>query len=616
MLQPRFRLPLVGVVCLGVTMVGCGGGSSAPPLPPALSIAKSHIGNFPPGQSGAEYTILVQNTGGGPTTSAVTVTDTSPSALTATNIGGTGWTCTLSSLTCTRSDALGANNTYPDITVTVNIGTTKETVTNQVMVAGGGSPSASASDPTTIGPGQVNHVVIIFQENRTPDTLFQGLCTANGGVPGCDPTGTNPAQYDIASQGQTSSGATVPLTPVATGLVTSYDLGHAHSAFLQTCNYNVTTNTCAMNGADGDVCNPIAQCPTYPEYQYVPSSFVQPYLTMAQTYAFGDHMFQTNEGPSFPAHQYILSGTSAISATSTISVADNPYNNTLPNGTPMAGCLAPPGSEIMTIDTSDPNPETPEVVTTQLCYEHPTLTDLLDAANLSWKYYTALSGSIWTAPDAIQHMCVPSPAAGTSDTAVCTGPDWTNADPNVVIEGTGAQILTDISAGQLAAVSWIIPDGSSSDHAADNNGSGPNWVAAIVNAIGQSQQYWGNTAIIVAWDDWGGWYDHMPPPTIRNSYEYGLRVPLIVISAYAKPAYISHVTHDFGSILKFVETAFSLGEIDPAVGYADSRSDDLSDCFNFNQVPLVFTPIPPTTSDQDANYFLNRKGTPTPPDDD
>ena len=94
----------------------------------------------------------------------------------------------------------------------------------------------------------------------------------------------------------------------------------------------------------------------------------------------------------------------------------------------------------------------------------------------------------------------------------------------------------------------------SSDHAARNDGSGPAWVASIVNAIGNSA-YWANTAIIITWDDWGGWYDHVAPKVINDGlswgsgYVYGFRVPLIVVSPYAKAAYISHVTHDFGSIL-------------------------------------------------------------------
>ena len=554
------------------------------------------------------------NTGGSPTSGTVTVTDTVPAGLTATNIKGTGWTCTLSSLSCTCSDALTPNNVYSDITITVNVGTTPGTVTDQAMVSGGGAPSATASDPTTIGPQQIDHVVIIFQENRTPDNLFQGLCAANGGVPGCDPTGVNPAQYDIASSGLTSSGATIPLTPVAGGLITNYDLGHGHYSFFESCDYQTSTNTCKMDGADTNNCNPVANCPPNPEYQYVPASAVQPYLAMAQTYTFGDHMFQTNQGPSFPAHQYIISGTSEISATSTVAVADNPNNNIArPDGTYWAGCLAPPGSTIDAIDTSHASPATPTTVITQLCYEHPTLTDLLDAGSLTWKYYAPAAGSIWTAPDAIQHMCVPTSADGMFDDTVCSGNDWTASNPNVVIEGSGAQILTDISNGQLAAVSWVIPAGQNSDHADNSVDDGPSWVAAIVNAIGQSPQYWGNTAIIVAWDDWGGWYDHVPPPNIRDSYEYGFRVPLIVISAFAKPAYISHVTHDFGSILKFVESSFSLSEIDPMVGYADSRSDDLSDCFNFNQLPLVFAPI---AAPVNANHFLHDTSAPAPPDGD
>jgi len=112
-------------------------------------------------------------------------------------------------------------------------------------------------------------------------------------------------------------------------------------------------------------------------------------------------------------------------------------------------------------------------------------------------------------------------------------------------------------------------------------------VTSIVNAIGNSP-YWSNTAILVTWDDWGGWYDHVAPQ-ILNSYEYGFRVPMIVVSPYAKQGYISHVTHDFGSILKFIESTFNL----PSLGYADAPADNLSDCFNFGQSATSFQTIPP-----------------------
>ena len=132
-------------------------------------------------------------------------------------------------------------------------------------------------------------------------------------------------------------------------------------------------------------------------------------------------------------------------------------------------------------------------------------------------------------------------------------------------------------------------------------------MAAVVNAIGNSQ-YWANTAIFITWDDWGGWYDLVAPP-IYNSYEYGFRVPLIVVSPYARLHYVSHKTHDFDSILRFIEENFSL----PTLGYADSRADDLSDRFDYKQMPTTFQNIMAPLS---ARHFLEFTALPTDPDDD
>jgi phospholipase C len=432
-------------------------------------------------------------------------------------------------------------------------------------------------------PGKIKHVVIIFQENRSTDNLFHDPVLMNRGA-------------DIASSGQISNGQTIPLTPVS--LVTSYDLAHNHSSFLGAWNNG------AMNGADQDIVfcpNGGSNCaPPNPEYQYVNPSDVQPYFTLAETYTFADRMFQTNQGPSFPAHQYIISGTSAIAEKSKFDAMGNVFN-----GGNVAGCAAPPEVLVKLIDTTDPNPDTNDTQTMYPCFEHPALTDLLDANQLSWKYYTPAAGSIWTGPNAIQHMCGPN--APPPNATACVGAEWTN---HVVLKQT--QVLNDIAAGQLAAVSWVIPDGKSSDHAMSTDGSGPSWVASVVNAIGTSQ-YWADTAIFITWDDWGGWYDHQPPPQIFNSYEYGFRVPLIVVSPYTKAAHISHVNHDFGSILKFIETVFNLPTVGPGDGYADSRADDLSDCFDFSQSPLPFTTI---QDPLDAQHFLNDKSPPTPPDND
>jgi len=260
--------------------------------------------------------------------------------------------------------------------------------------------------------------------------------------------------------------------------------------------------------------------------------------------------------------------------------AENPV---IPQSTSVVGCDAAPGAYVFLID-----PLGEESSQQYPCFEHPTLMDSLDSMMISWRYYTPSPRSIWTGPNAIDHLRF--------------GPDWTN---DVVTNKT--QVLTDIANGQLPQVSWVIPTGQASDHASVNDGSGPSWVAAVVNAIGDSP-YWSNTAIFIAWDDWGGWYDHVPPP-IYDSYEYGFRVPLIVVSPYAKPSYVSHVTHHFGSILKFIEEDFNL----PSLGYADVRADDLSDCFDFSQLPIPFQPI---AAEHDASYFINDPRPPTPPDDD
>jgi phospholipase C len=168
-------------------------------------------------------------------------------------------------------------------------------------------------------------------------------------------------------------------------------------------------------------------------------------------------------------------------------------------------------------------------------------------------------------------------------------------------------VLTDVAGGNLANVVWVMPTARASDHANITDGSGPDWVASIVNAIGQSK-YWDNTVIFLTWDDWGGWYDHVSPP-VYNSYELGFRVPLVVISPYTKKGYVSHVQHEFGSILKFTEETFGLGSL----GTTDVRADDLSDFFNFNRKPRAFKQIP---SVRHGDYYLGQPVSNEDPDDD
>src|SRR5580658_9606723 len=201
--------------------------------------------------------------------------------------------------------------------------------------SGGGTTTGTIPPPPA---SKIQHVVIIFQENRTPDNLFQGLCIPPYGSSSACSTNPSASQYDIASSGVDSTGATITLSPIDLGTAgtngnpDNYDLSHAHSAFVDMCQLNPATGICAMDGADlipascTPTTPPVANCPPPPDpqFMYVYPNDVAPYLTMAQTYTFADHMFQTNEGPSMPAHQFIISGTSAPAAGSNLFEAENP----------------------------------------------------------------------------------------------------------------------------------------------------------------------------------------------------------------------------------------------------------------------------------------------------
>jgi phospholipase C len=414
---------------------------------------------------------------------------------------------------------------------------------------------ASASGPS----GKIQHVIIIVQENRSVDNLFHGL-------PGAD----------TANYGYNSYGKQVQLQPVA--LTEKYDISHQHSAYLteyangQLNGFNLVDSRCPK----GTHCPP----PGVRAYAYVPQSDVQPYFTLAEQYAFADRMFETNQGPSFPAHQYIVSGTSTVSTGSSLRAAENPKT---PSGKYTGGCDSPAGSLVTLIDSKGN-----ENQQTYPCFDRETLSDLLVAKGLTWSYYEAHGGAgLWNAFDAIQHI---RDGGGYRD-HVFSPP---------------AAVINDINAGRLADVAWVTPVLADSDHPG-NNGTGPFWVSSIVNALGKSS-YWKTAAIFVVWDDWGGWYDHVKPPQY-NSYELGFRVPLIVISPYAKSGYVSHKKHEFGSILKFAEETFGLGSL----GTTDQRADDLSDCFDFSRAPRAFKAIKTRLN---GNYFLQNHLPDQSPDDD
>jgi len=451
------------------------------------------------------------------------------------------------------------------------------------------------------------HVVVIVQENRTPDNLFQGLCAAPYGACAVPPTPY--ARYDVQTSNWKAKTGTIQ--PSAVALAGTYDLTHGHAAFNSMCDVTVgSPPTCRMDGAAGVICSPNTgtTCPANAQFKYVDNStgILDPYLDLATQYGWANYMFQTNQGPSFPAHQFIFGGTSAPS----------PSDDTLgifmaENGTASGGCIAPSGTTLALVS---PNPTPPpygvEQTRASECSEHQTMADLVT----DWKYYAAGAAGLWTAPNAIEHICLPSNGA-------CTG--W-----GTHVALNPSQVLTDLGNCDLGDLTWITPTSANSDHAAVNDGGGPSWVAAIVNTIGnstctdtvdhQSFTYWQDTAIFITWDDWGGWYDHEPPTIlagVQGDYQYGFRVPMIVVSAYTDRGLVDNQRYDFGSLLRFIESNFvNLGLTAGELGFADSRAaTDFSAFFHMDRPPRSFASIKAAKT---AAFFINDPRPPEPPDND
>jgi phospholipase C len=286
-----------------------------------------------------------------------------------------------------------------------------------------GAVPARAQDRDHRFPTLFKHVVVIFQENRTPDNLFQGLCRPPfGHRQSCS---TTPAehQYNISTTGWLDKNSPAGVTdPEPVPLGNTYDLSHAHPAFLKMYNGGL------MDGAGDIPCS--GTCPTTPQFKFVDNStgILDPYLELAMQYGWANYMFQTNQGPSFPAHQFIFGGTSAPNAIDDavgVFAAENPV------GTPgPAGCIALKGAFVQLVTPSG---------------ENLTMSDLLNSRGVSWKYYSFGAGSIWTAPDAIGHICQPDAPTGGN----CVGPDWT-----AHVDLKPANVLNDISACKLPQVSW------------------------------------------------------------------------------------------------------------------------------------------------------------------
>ena len=413
------------------------------------------------------------------------------------------------------------------------------------------------------GSQYISHVIVIIQENRSFEDFFAGYPGANAPTSGCaiPQSKSRARRVRLTNSTHPESGSGCPAGDVSVPLhqdtfENNPDLAH---------DWGSSMTDWDKGNMDGFSAYGLKSGP-YAAYTYIEQSQIQPYRTMAGQYVLADEMFPTEFGGSFTAHLTLVAGTDDIDLPSKAEV-------NFPSHWP-DDCDSPPGTKSSYL-TSDrvmhffkgPFP----------CFgQFNTSAEVLDNAGVSWKMYATkvLDAGFWEPFEAIKY--------------VRYGADW---DTNIIAPQT--QVLTDAATGHLAAVSWVTPSKPDSDHPTDHSDRGPSWVASVVNAIGESP-YWLTSAIIVVWDDWGGFYDNAPPPQL-DYRGLGVRVPCLIISPYAKKGYVSHVQYEYGSILRFIEEVYglpagSIGSV--SKGYTDGRAASLDDAFDFTQQPRKFSAIP------------------------
>jgi phospholipase C len=268
------------------------------------------------------------------------------------------------------------------------------------------------------------------------------------------------------------------------------------------------------------------------------------YFAYAYNFVLADGFFSSLAGPSFPNHLYTI-GAQAGGAIS------NPHH------VASWGCDSPPEARVKVMDFSG------HITPHYPCFDFRTLADNLQDRGISWKYYAPAAGQegyIWSALNAIAH--------------IRNSPLWAER-----VRPT-EEFAQDALHGELPAVSWVVADRPESEHPPDSVCKGENWTVEQLNAVMQGPD-WNSTVVFLFWDDFGGFYDHVGPPFVDN-VGFGPRVPLLVISPWAKPGYICRATMEFSSILKFIEKRYDLESLTPR----DTYANDMLDCFDFYQSPL------------------------------
>ena len=413
----------------------------------------------------------------------------------------------------------------------------------------GPNDSGSAADSTTIAPDApdasttatpIKHIVFFIKENRTFDNYF-------GTYPGADGATTAMAsdgkRYPLAHQPDS-----VPdISHAWEAAWLAYDDGKMDRFDLISSNVKPK-----VPGAYGN--NALTQ---------LTKDDIPNYWLLAQNFVLGDHMFSSLMGPSFPNHLFTIGAQSG-------GAVDNP-SKPLGTFTGANGWGCDQDAQVVKVIDDAASDAGGEAGTHQVssCFDFKTLADLLDEKGISWRYYAPPGGSsgyIWSAYNAIRHIRY--------------GSDWNHVVPT-------EQFAIDAAAGKLATVSWIVTPGNVSEHAPASVCAGEGWTVSLLSAL-MNGPHWNDSAVLLTWDDFGGFYDHVPPKRY-DAVGLGFRVPLLVISPYAKKGFIDKTEYDYTSMLRFAEDVLGLGQLTDR----DRAAANMMNAFDFTQAPrppIALTP--------------------------
>jgi phospholipase C len=478
-----------------------------------------------------------------------------------------------------------------------------------VAVALAVMPAASSSATTRSGDSgihKIKHVIIVMQENRSFDSYF-------GTYPGADGLAKKGSQFAACVPDPLTGSCERPYHDTS-----DVNAGAAHNSVASTTAIDggkldgfikvaeTSGRGCAggqdpqcSNGAANDVMG------------FHTQAEIPNYWTYAHDFVLNDHMFEPVASWSLPDHNFLVSGWSAVC---TGSDPTSCQNN-------IAGPYLP--ARMQGLVTSALATGTAPVASawTDLTY-------LLHKDHVSWNYYVEGGSQPDCADD--QATCTPTPQNYTTPGIWNPLPIFTDVQQDGELGNIQptSQYFKAAKAGTLPAVTWITPSVTDSEHPPSSVHQGQAWVTSIINAAMKSPD-WSSTAIFLSWDDWGGFYDHVNPPSVDQN-GYGLRVPSLVISPYAKRGVIDHHVLSHDAFLKFIEDDFLGGHrLDPRTdGRPDPRPDvresasqlaNLTADFDFNQAPrppVLLPTNPPTDSPSVPPQFTGAPtgvGDTTPP---